>query len=520
MNMKRIKPFIPLWVIILMAMTACTHENNEQIQQKNEIKLKSQISTSSARGTNLNQQSTQIVEGQKVGITITGAQNEHNNVVWTVGEEGRMTSNQPVYWNNAEASITAYHPYNYDWTGTEHTFTVSNRQDTDTGYLNSDLLWTSTKSKPTDTPVALTFEHKLAKINVKLTSSVYSSLSNATINICGTKTSVDFNPVTGELGSISHVADIVAAVTTVDTYTATAIIVPQTINSGTPFIEIILDNKTYQFQMPSTKTFKSGHSYTYNLELKKNSVNIDSDGIIDWEDEIVSPEDNDNSKKLVGMTIERSYGTGICTFTYDENNRLVSWGGTQISSKDEASNTYNYALEWKGNKCTETCDVDEDIVLYYTFSDNMMQTSTWGNWTQTFVYNSDKQLIRIDHSYSDDDETSYETFHWEYGKLITINDSRGGSINLTYNDITCKGFNPAIFLFDNLVIEDVNLVISNPELLGLRTNNLVSKITEEYDGAINSISNFSYTLDSNGYIDSCRIIEEDGDTETYTFVWE
>ena len=505
-------PFGLILAISLLCMTACTQKGSEQLLQVNEIKLKSQIETSDSRGTNLNQQSTQIVEGQQVGITIKGAQTAHNNVVWTVGEEGMLTASQPVYWGSAEVNITAYQPFNPTWISYIHTFSVQTDQSTDSGYLNSDLLWASTTASPTEEPVALNFKHKLAKINVILSSDDFPNLSNAVISICGTCTTTDFLPDVGALGTPREKADITAAVITTDTHTATAIIVPQEIESGTKFIQVELYGLKYVFYMPSTKRFESGRSYTYKLKLKGHLLDIDSDGITDWEDEIVTPDSNGN-KKLVKLTTDRKYSKAVGTFTYDDKGRVISMQGTEESLKDGGSKMdYVYTYSWTENKCTQTCDVSEDLTVYFTFEDNMMKTSTWGPWTQTFTYNNAKQLIRVDHTFTDGEEPDFETFTWENGKLI----HGGDGVTLSYSNQTCNGFNPVIYLFENDILEDVPLALPHPELVGIKTNHLMNKITTDYDWSYT----FTYTFYDDGYIRSCKVIENDGNTETYTFEWD
>jgi len=497
----------------LLSITACTQEDSEQILQENEIKLKSQISTSSSRGTNLNQQSTQIVEGQQVGVTIKGAQTVHNNVAWTVGEEGILTASQPIYWNNTEVTITAYQPYNPNWTTSLHAFSVQTDQSTDYGYLNSDLLWTSTTATPTEEPVSLTFAHKLAKINVILSSEDFPNLNNAVVSICGTYTTTDFLPDVGALGMPRTKADIIAAVTTVDTHTATAIIVPQEIESGTKFIQVAHNGLTYIFYIPSTKKFESGHSYTYRLKLKGNSLDIDSDSITDWEDEVVTPEGGNDSKKLTGVSCIRKYSKAIGTFTYDEKGRVISLKGTEEDLEEGIKIDYTYTYTWEGNKCTQTCDVNEDQTVVFTFENNMMKTSTWGPWTQTFTYNDAKQLARVDHTFTDSEKTYYETFTWENGKLI----EGGDGVTLSYSNQTFNGFNPAIYLYENDILEDVPLALPHPELVGLKINHLVNSISAiGYD----YVYNFTYTFDDDGYISGCNVVETDGNTEIFSFVWE
>ena len=106
-------------------------------------------------------QSEQIVSGQQVGVTISGAKSEHKNVAWTVGTDGALTNtDDAVYYSgNNEAIITVYHPYNSTWTGTSHAFSVSKDQSNEANYRNSDLLWATKTATKSEEAVALTFAH-------------------------------------------------------------------------------------------------------------------------------------------------------------------------------------------------------------------------------------------------------------------------------------------------------------------------------------------------------------------------
>lgn len=265
--------------------SACTSENEEVFGQDTEIRLTSEIIPS--RVTSLDYQSTQIVAGQQVGVTITGAKTTHNNVAWTAGADGALTNTgSALYYGTGTATITAYHPRNSAWTGTSHTFSVSTDQSIEANYRNSDLLWATASSGKTANAVALTFTHKLAKINVTLVPEEEgTNLSGATISICGTNIATYFNPSTGALSAATaNFQEIKAGVTTTTDKTASAIIVPQTVAASTPFIKVTLGEKIFYHKLSAEKTFVSGKSYSYTLTVKEKKVEVDTEGDInDWE---------------------------------------------------------------------------------------------------------------------------------------------------------------------------------------------------------------------------------------------
>ena len=273
------------WAFMALAsITSCSDET-EVLTQESEIKLTSEITPS--RVTSLDYQSTQIVAGQQVGVTITGATTSHNNVVWNVGENGALTNTgNAVYYGAGDATITAYHPYNS--ASSSYTFSVNTDQSSEENYRNSDLLWATAASSKTENAVPLAFTHELAKINVTLVPEENTmDLSGATISICNTKISTTFNPTTGAISDASgDPQEIKAGVTTADAKTASAIVVPQTVSSGSQFIKIVLGEKIFYYTLSAGKELKSGYSHNYTLTVKEQKVEVKGDSeIADWTDE-------------------------------------------------------------------------------------------------------------------------------------------------------------------------------------------------------------------------------------------
>lgn len=266
--MRKSKFMTWAFIATTIGFSACSNVAEEVPAEKKEIRLTSEIIPS--RVTSLDYQSKQIIEGRQVGVTISGAAEKHENVLWNVEGNGKLVPSDAVHWAQTKAIITAYHPFNSQWTGLEHEFSVHTDQSTNAGYLDSDLLWATATSSPMDMPVSLLFNHKLAKINITLTSTEVSDLSDAIIYICGTQISAKFNPSTGELSATtSNVADIKASVTTESAYTASAIIIPQVVASETDFIKIHHQGKEYCYTLAESNTYESGKSYNFLLEIKR-----------------------------------------------------------------------------------------------------------------------------------------------------------------------------------------------------------------------------------------------------------
>ena len=269
-----------LWVVVsilsCIVLPSCGNENFDTTSCL-EIKLKSCIQPTS-RGVDLNQQATELAEGQYVGVTILNALSEHNHVKWMVGSEGVLeNTGSNVQWGESSVTVYAYQPYQRDWSGTNswENFSVQTDQSTTVGYLDSDLLWSTQTANFIGEPIELVFSHKLSKINITISSDDIADLSNATIRVCHSNLAVQFNPQTGQLkeASMVSISDIKASVTTAESKTASCIIVPQEIKQGTAFIQVDHADKTYQYKLKNDITFQEGKLYHFVLLIKDGKMN-------------------------------------------------------------------------------------------------------------------------------------------------------------------------------------------------------------------------------------------------------
>lgn len=337
--MKKYKSTImALWAVMACTSFMACSENEDSCSTSDLIQLTNRIYPA-ARVTALDRQSTRIAEGQQVGVTIEGAQRPHTNVAWTVGSDGQMVnSGDALYWTNSDISVVAYHPYQADWsTDAEMSFSVATDQSDDESYLNSDLLWVSTTASKSEDPVSLMFSHKLAKVNVTLQSDSQSDLSDAVISICRTNITTNFNPVTGELSApaLTDVEDIKAGTTTSTAYTASAIVVPQTVASGTQFIKVELDNTIYYYTLSADKELVGGHAYHYTLKLKeKVNLSLVSYNISDWVSEEIAADADEHSIKMT-VTLEEAgtlnqYLTSANKYEVSELKIIGNINGTDV----------------------------------------------------------------------------------------------------------------------------------------------------------------------------------------------
>ena len=392
------------WAFMALAsLSACTDNAGDVLAGENEIRLTSEITPS--RVTSLDYQSTQIVPGQEVGITITGAKAAHKNVAWRVGEDGELTNTgDPVFWANEDVVITAYHPYNSAWTGTSHEFSVSTDQSDNANYRNSDLLWAMTTSSMTKTAIPLVFKHKLAKVNVTLRSEDIDDLSGAVVSICGTNVATSFNPTTGSLSATStDVQEIKAGETTSSAYTASAIVVPQMVANGTKFIKIVLGDKTFYYTLSTDKELRAGYSHNYTLTIKDMDVTAESDKITDWEDDDNEGDaeingDIEKEKNLREALIKLYQSTNGDNWTYNTNwcsdKPIEEWYG--VACLDNGK----YQLDLGNNNLTGKIELtfSDDLIQLACSSNQLTSLNVSGCTSLEFLYCHNNQLTSLNAS--------------------------------------------------------------------------------------------------------------------------
>lgn len=387
--MKKTKLFGLALIATMTSFSACTNDAEEVLTQESEIKLTSEITPSRAAS---NLQSTQIVKGQQVGVTITGAKSEHKNVAWSVGENGTLTNTEDaIYYGDGTATITAYHPFNDDW-DENYTFSVSADQTDAANYLNSDLLWATATSSKTETAVPLIFSHMLAKINVTLVPEKNGDdLNGATISIYNTKISTTFNPTTGVISDATGEAqEIIAGVTADDAYTASAIVIPQEVSGK--FIKITHEGKTYYYTLASAKTLEAGTSYSFTLTVKgKQLINIGS-SINPWNPDSEEGEEGDAEEEVAtspyanGVAYVAKAGELSSIIPAEEKNNITSLkvegylNGNDIAFlRDMAGYNSEGKLEDLNLADANIVEGGDNYFLDYSTTENVLgQSAFWG----------------------------------------------------------------------------------------------------------------------------------------------
>ncbi len=291
-----------LAVAALLTMASCSDDEVTGGGSRHLLRLSTAniISETRATGTDSELQLTQFASGSKVAIflveDVSGtATASGDNVTtytqpleYTANGSGGLTPGAAQYWPTSGNGLHIYGVYPYSavstttttYASTDITFTVQHDQSKDADYNASDLMTGTPSSnnpvKRTSSAVEVKFTHLLSKININLSKGAgfnEGDLNSAEVYITNTLPTTTFNVQNTTLGTASGTA---ADITVCTGTTGSAIIVPQTIASGTAFIKVVVGGGEYIYNLASATTFEGKTQYTYNITVAKTGLTVTS----------------------------------------------------------------------------------------------------------------------------------------------------------------------------------------------------------------------------------------------------
>ena len=335
--MKKSKTFFACAMLAALASCSNDHVLSQQSPTPSDPDVINIVAASSkpvtkAANVAANLQDEQFADGKLINVylhehgnTLGTTDNtfKNNPYVYSVGSttdsngKEMTTSNAPHFPITGEA-VDAYAFYpalssatGYDIKYNTSTFSVLEDQSDDEKYTQCDLMFGTNNWDPSNknalspfdgtkkgNVVKLYFRHILSKIVVNLTHGTGlqpSDLTNAKIKLKGAVPTATISINGGGITTSNPSGTAPRDGYNLGIYDATngnaAIIIPQDIDTGNPFIEITLSNNAkYVYKLADTDggsdskmTFASGYKYTYNLSLSAGNVVVVSTKIENWE---------------------------------------------------------------------------------------------------------------------------------------------------------------------------------------------------------------------------------------------
>ena len=248
----------------------------------------------------------------KVGVTIKKSDNTYlaQNKAFIIATDGTLTAptGEKYYFptDGTTLSVYAYAPYNA--TDMPTSFKVKTDQISNDNYIASDILYgvpSSAVSHNNGGNVELNFTHKCAKVVVSLTPGegfTINDLTPCTLMTSEVSTAMTFKDATN--GTFEESTESKSAITlgtygmdmngeptydtTSGTLTAAAVLIPQIIPSGTPFISLKFtdasaSNRPLILSLPTALTLEAGKEYHFNLKANRSALMLKEDiEITNW----------------------------------------------------------------------------------------------------------------------------------------------------------------------------------------------------------------------------------------------
>lgn len=402
---------------VLLALASCSSDDvveQDFVNVSETFTLTAKLGNIQTRSTNTSLQTTMFQPGCKLGAYVLEDNvTFYNNILMTAGESGNLNAGENLYWGVHEsAKVLAYQPYNASWANTgTNTFTVAIDQSTDEAYLGSDLVYGTASGKNGEGNINVNFNHKLAKVvvTVLLEGDSNLDLADATVTICGVKAATDINLADGKIGMASgDNIDIIAGKLSATANSAAAIIVPQTVVSGSKLVEVKIGDKTFSYILASDKTFAENTEYTFklnaiinenNLLMMTSTINAWGNGdtsegnLIEVNSEdptyTISWTEIDNWKNLADGYFEACayvYAEGLTDKTTSDNTGSgliceIGYGSTKNPVDTDWSWNSGYYKEQQGNNYMFQGKTTNQITVpgtyYYTFRFKYGEAGEW-----------------------------------------------------------------------------------------------------------------------------------------------
>jgi len=309
MKLYQIYILFTLIVFTIILFNSCSDDNSNINNTSPEyISVSPQIFYSPARIVG-----TEFEEGDKIGLFVVPYLDAENTTPGNIEESDYAVniehiyngmswlqpSGERIYWPpfGRHVDLYAYFPYT-DGCGEINPlsvpFTIKSDQRTKEQYQASDFLWSKrTSVAPTKDPVELIFSHKLSKIRINIKSEIAipdEDFKAATVSLLGTNGTAIVNLSDGNVlnspGSLINEILAFHHVTPAAGYkiSAEAILIPQLINRGNPFIRILMGNGSSYSYIPSDNLlFETGKERTFNITIIQLGISVTVGSITDWQ---------------------------------------------------------------------------------------------------------------------------------------------------------------------------------------------------------------------------------------------
>lgn len=343
--------------------------------------------------------------------TMLSEGNQADNVRYVLNEkENKWTPDYPIYYYDkvTPVDIIGYYPYvsNIENVNT-YSFEVAKDQSTDAanglmgGYEASDFLWGKTeKISPTASRVNITFNHKMAGVQVELTEGTgwgeneWVGLDKQVL-ISNTirKASIDLST-----GEVTPVGDI----PTTGTVPAKsgdgwrAIVVPQSVGASMALLNITVDGTPYVYRKNSAYEYLAGKLHKFTIEVSKKSdsgleFKLVGEDITPWESETITHDGTAREYVIINVPAASTDGSSALKVAIEASGKdYTKIKNLKITGEVNAYDFYFMRDEMtalQGINMKEVDVVEQEIpdsafygkstLVRFVFPDEIIQINSW-----------------------------------------------------------------------------------------------------------------------------------------------
>lgn len=289
--MRKVK-YLLLAVMTVFAFVACNSDDEMRVESPDgtntgEIQLDMLHPGRVTRATETAFENTDsigvYVTAQDVVLQLGG--NEVNNELF-VYNGSAWASVRKVYWNTGKHNVYAYYPYSKTVNDVEdYSFSVWTDQSTANGFTRSDFMWASANEvTASSNPVKMQFAHKMSNVVVKLEKGENfegNVPSDAEVYLYSTVISAVVDLSTGDVAKDNYASESTIRCRKLSDTEFTAIVVPQSITSRRPLVEVVIGGVSYL--MEGKISYKQGYRHTVVVTLDQDpeKIKINLGGQID-----------------------------------------------------------------------------------------------------------------------------------------------------------------------------------------------------------------------------------------------
>ena len=256
---------------------------------------------------------------QQVAVQVDGAVKPYDVEASGDYTTATLSSDDPFYWQSTDPiEVSAWWPY----AETMPDVVVQADQNEEDNFNKSDYI-SATNTIEFGGSTALTFTHRTAKVTVSLKRGegmTDEELAQATVTLTSVTTgnAADGNTVTPYQNT-------------------TALLPPQTIAAGQPFIQITLaPGVTYVYETEEATQLQGGYQYTYTITVNKAGLDLAGNSISSWTDNPGGPTEGTATLPYIYDASTNTYtvytADGLDAWAADE--RGGNWGANCILAND------------------------------------------------------------------------------------------------------------------------------------------------------------------------------------------